>query len=423
MFNALYEAGVTANPKTPANLFSDLKVVDFASYIAGPAAATILSDFGAEVLKVEPPGTGDPYRYLHLVPPNPASKADYAWQVTNRNKRSIALDLKSPRARDVVARLVRWADVVVINFPPKVRERLGLTYEELAPLNPRLIYADLSGYGANGAEANKPGFDITAYWARTGHMQATRDGDSAPAIPVPGIGDHATASTLYAAIVTGLYRRERTGEGSHVGTSLIATGAWAAATWIEAGLNSAQFRGGQNRKHPANALINTYRTQDDRWLMLMLMRSKDWIAFAHAMGLTALLDDPRFADDRSRIAHADVLVGILDEAFATRPLAHWKRVLDAGNVIHGVVQSREEIVNDPQMYENDIYVPLAEPTATATHTVNSPLQIASVPKVAPRRAPRLGEHSRQVLGALGYAPDEIAALVSSGVVATDAAGR
>jgi crotonobetainyl-CoA:carnitine CoA-transferase CaiB-like acyl-CoA transferase len=160
-----------------------------------------------------PPGTGDPYRYFSNTPPNPVADINYAWQLTNRNKRSIALDLKSKEAKEVLNRLIRWADVVVINFPPRVKASLGLGYEELSALNPRLIYADITGYGSAGPEAETPGFDVTAYWARSGLMEVTHDAGSPPTLPIPGIGDHATATTLYAAIVTALYTRERTGQG------------------------------------------------------------------------------------------------------------------------------------------------------------------------------------------------------------------
>jgi crotonobetainyl-CoA:carnitine CoA-transferase CaiB-like acyl-CoA transferase len=217
------------------HIFSGLKVLDIASFIAGPSATTVLSDFGADVVKVEPPGIGDPYRYFYRAPPNPPLNENYAWQLTNRNKRSLVVDLKNPAAGDVLARLVKWADVFVTNFPPRVRKRLKLDYVDLSPLNSRLIYADLTGYGELGPEADKPGFDITAYWARSGLMQFTRDASSPPAIPVPGIGDHASAISLYAAIVTGLYRRERTGNGCNVSTSLIANGAWANGSVVASG--------------------------------------------------------------------------------------------------------------------------------------------------------------------------------------------
>ena len=241
------------------SLFAGLKVLDIASFIAGPAATTVLSDFGAEVIKVEKPGTGDPYRQDYLRPPNPASKENYAWQLDNRNKRSLVVDLKNPHATEVLARLVKWADVLVTNFPPRVRQRLKLSYEDISTLNPRLIYADITGYGELGPEADKPGFDITAYWARTGLMQFMHDASSPPVAPVPGSGDHATAMSLYAGIVSGLYRRERTGRGCQVQTSLIANGVWAASMWLQAALQGAKFSDPIDRHHMPNALFASYQ--------------------------------------------------------------------------------------------------------------------------------------------------------------------
>jgi crotonobetainyl-CoA:carnitine CoA-transferase CaiB-like acyl-CoA transferase len=400
----------------PDGIFSSLKVLDVASFIAGPAATTILSDFGADVIKIEPPGIGDPYRYFYKIPPNPVCEANYAWQLTNRNKRSIALDLKSEQSKPVLLRLVRWADVMVTNFPPKVKTSLGLTYEAIRDVNLRLIYADITGYGAIGPEADKPGFDITAYWARTGLMEVTHDAGSPPTLPIPGIGDHATASTLYSAIVTGLYLRERTGKGVHVSTSLIAEGAWAAATWIEGALNKARFFGQHDRKAPPNALLNPYRTADNRWFLLVAAQEKDWLGFVNAIGMPQLLQDARFADGRLRAANAKQLVEILDPLFEGQPLAHWRATLDAGRVIFGVVQNADEIVHDPQMLANEVLVPLAAPHAGATHTVNSPVQVAGFVKVPPRSAPRLGEHGVSVLKELGFTDAEIGRLQASGAV-------
>ena len=401
-----------------SNIFSGLRVIDLASYIAGPAATTILSDFGADVVKVEPPGTGDPYRLFYTTPPNPTSDCNYAWQLTNRNKRSIVIDLKDAAAKEVLARLVKWADVLVTNFPPNVKAKLGLDYESLRSLNTRLIYADITGYGARGPEADKPGFDVTAYWARTGLMQVTHDAGSPPTLPIPGIGDHATASTLYSAIVTGLYRREKTGEGSHVSTSLIAEGAWAAAAWIEGALNGAKFYGQHDRKRPPNALLNPYRTSDDRWLLLVAAQTKDWPGFVQAIGMAALLDDPRFADGKLRAANAAALVEILDPMFGSHPLSHWKKTFDEGRVIYGVVQIADEIVNDPQMIANDILVAVAG--GNGTRTVGSPVQVAGIPKVAPGRAPRLGEHSLDVLRELAFSTTDIERLCAAGAVMPEA---
>lgn len=403
---------------TTDNVFSGLKVLDLASFIAGPAATTVLSDFGAEVIKVEPPGIGDPYRYLYLTPPNPSLKENYAWQLTNRNKRSVVIDLKNPRGREVFERLVRWADVLVTNFPPRVRKGLKLTYEEVAPLNSKLIYADITGYGELGPEADKPGFDITAFWARSGLMQFTRDSSSAPAIPVPGIGDHATAITLYAAIVTGLFRRERTGKGCNVSTSLIANGAWATAMWLQAGLLGAKFTGEIDRKNPPNALAGgSYRSSDNRWVLLVFAEEeKNWPVFAKAVERADLLSDPRFADSKSRHENSAALVAELDGVFRTQPLAHWKTVLDAARLPYGVVQILEEIIHDQQLYANRIVVPIEDGSATPKYTVDSPLTIDGSSKVAPRVAPRHGEHTEEVLSEIGFDAPAVEALKKSGAV-------
>jgi len=188
------------------NIFSGLKVVDFASFVAGPGAAVILSDFGADVIKVEPP-SGDPWRHAHKIPPQPASDDPYQWHLANRNKRSITLDLKSASAQQVVEQLVRWADVFIVNTPHPARKKLKLEYDDVVRWNPRLIYADLTGFGEKGPDASLPGFDITSYWARSGLLSMTRDAGAPPTWPVAGSGDNATGVGIYSAIATALYRR------------------------------------------------------------------------------------------------------------------------------------------------------------------------------------------------------------------------
>ena len=209
-------------------VFDGLKVIDCASFIAGPAAATVLSDFGAETVKIEPPGAGDPYRRRATPPVGPGLADNPGFVLDGRNKASLALDLQQEAGRLVLHRLVAAADVFITNYPPPVRRRLGITYEELAPLNERLVYASSSGYGETGPEADKPGFDATAWWARSGLMHLVRAGvEAAPARSLPGMGDHPSAMATYGAIVTALYQRERTGKGACVGSSLLANGLWA----------------------------------------------------------------------------------------------------------------------------------------------------------------------------------------------------
>jgi crotonobetainyl-CoA:carnitine CoA-transferase CaiB-like acyl-CoA transferase len=394
------------------NIFSGLKVVDLASFIAGPGAATILSDFGAEVVKVEPPGFGDPHRHTYKVPPQPASNDNYAWHLDNRNKLGIALDLKSPDGREVLERLVQWADVLIVNFPPPVRKRLRLTYEDIAPWNPRLIYADISGYGDDGPEANLPGFDITAYWARSGLLALTRDAGAPPTLPPSGSGDHATAVGLYGAIVTALYRRERTGMGSHVTTSLLAEGAWSCSMYIQAALCGASFFPLHDRKNPPNAIINVYPTRDNHWF-LIVVRAKEWLALAKAVGRPDLASDVRFADEDARVTNASQLTEILDIAFSSQPLEHWRTALDQANITYGVVRHPSEATSDSQLLANDMIVPLEGAGENLRQTISSPIKIHGVTKVPARRAPALGEHTEEVLKELGFSSSEIEGLRAS----------
>jgi crotonobetainyl-CoA:carnitine CoA-transferase CaiB-like acyl-CoA transferase len=401
-------------------IFSDLKVIDCASFIAGPAAATILSDFGADVVKVEPPGTGDPHRFLYMVEPNPKSTKNYFWQLTNRNKRSISLNLKHPEGGKILKKLIADADVFVVNFPPHVRSPLGITYEQVSAINPKIIYADITGYGEKGPEADKPGFDITAYWARTGLMDSARNEGSPPTLPVSGIGDHATASTLYGAIVTGLYRREKTGTGCKVSTSLIAEGAWAASGWIQAALDGVPVSGpSANREKPHNALANTYQTADGRWLLLAFVaEAKDWPGLVNVLGRPELLSDARFADAQARHANAPELMQLLQEEFIKNPLAYWREVLDQAHVTFGVVQTISEISRDQQLIENGVIRPIENgDAATSTHTVDSPVKIWGVDKVPPRLAPTLGQHTCMILKELGYDDTEIGQLKLAGAIA------
>ncbi|MEU1446351.1 MULTISPECIES: CaiB/BaiF CoA transferase family protein [Streptomyces] len=385
-------------------LLEGLHVVDLASFIAGPAAATVLGDFGADVVKVEPPHMGDAYRSLSRIPPNPQVEGvNYPWQLDNRNKRSIALNLKSPSARPVLESLVRWADVLVTNFPPRTREKLGLEYDALAPLNPRLIYADVTGFGEEGPDAHLPGFDVTAYWARSGLMDLTRQRDVAPATNAFGSGDHSTAITLFAGIMTALYRREKTGQGARVTASLLAEGAWAASMWLQAVLVGAKPPRPIDRSDPPNALVNMYRTADDRWIVLgFANEDKQVPPFLEAIGHPEAAENPRYADTPSRRAHAAEIVGLLDKTFATRSLTEWRELLDAAGLTYGVVQTLEECAQDPQLLANQVFVPIDDGSDDPHLTVDSPVRLDQEQKVRPGPAPDLGEHTESVLRDLGF---------------------
>src|SRR5712671_3764840 len=399
---------------TTDNIFSGLKVVDFASFIAGPSAAVILSDFGADVIKVEPP-TGDMWRIGHKIPPQPQAKDPYPWHLANRNKRGITLDLKSPSAQQVLERLVKWADVLIVNTPHPARKKLKLEYDDVAQWNSRLIYADVTGFGEKGPDADLPGFDITSYWARSGLLSMTRDAGEPPTWPVAGSGDNATAVGLYSAIVTALYRRERTGEGAHVTTSLLAEGVWSASVSIQAALCEAKFFALHDRKNPANAALNVYRSADNTWFVLIVTPDK-LAAVAKAIGRADLLTDPRFADPAKLMQNMPQLAEILDEVFSAQPMPHWYEVFNDVHVTFGAVRGPQEVIEDPQLRLNDIVVPLDGAGGKLQFTISSPIQMHGVAKVPARRAPALGEHNEEVLKQLGFSASEIAALHASGAV-------
>ncbi len=220
-----------------------------------------------------------------------------------------------------------------------------------------MIYADVTGFGEKGPDADLPGFDITSYWARSGLLSMTRDAGAPPTWPVAGSGDNATAVGLYAAIVTALYRRERTGKGSYVTTSLLAEGVWSASVSIQAALCEAKFFGLHDRKNPANAALNVYRASDGTWFVLIVTPDK-LAAVAKAIGRADLLTDPRFSDPAKLMQNMSQLTAILDDVFGSQPMTHWYEVFNGVHVTFGAVRGPQEVVKDPQLRANDIIVPL-----------------------------------------------------------------
>jgi len=396
-----------------ANLFAGLKVIDCASWIAGPAAATILSDFGADVIKVEPPGAGDPWR---ASTPIPGKTTDYYWQLTSRNKRSLAINLKHKDGLAALYRLVASADVFISNFPLPVRDRLKIAPSDLLPLNPRLVYASFTAYGETGDEAPKTGFDATAYWARTGLMDMVRaTEDTEPTRSAPGMGDHPSATGLYAAIVTALYRREKTGKGGVVQSSLLQNGLWANACFVQSRLFGETISLRPPRSQAPNALANHYRCRDGRWFIMALHNEQRQLrGFLEAIGRADLTDDPRFETSESRKQNGSALAKLLDEVFAQRDLAQWRQILDAAGVTIGAVSTVNEVSDDVQMQDSGGLVPFADGKGL---TISSPFNIDGEIKVAPQRAPTVGQHSDAVLREAGYTEDEIKRLRELGVLA------
>lgn len=399
-----------------ARIFEGLNVIDCASFIAAPAAATILSDFGADVVKIEPPVTGDAYRATFAAAGQPTCADNYPWILDARNKRSLAIDLATTDGKAILARLVAKADVFITNYPAAVREKLGIRYDDLAGLNGRLVYASFSGYGERGEEAAKPGFDTTAWWARSGLMGTVRsNAETPPARSVGGMGDHPSSLALFAGIVMALYKRQVTGRGTEVSSSLLANGAWANSFMAQAALCGATFHDRPPREHALNAFANHYQCRDGLWLVFSIHNEdRQWPALARALELPDLVADPRFATKADRLANVHALVAVFDAAFIARDRADWRARLNAEGIIFDIVAMPQDIADDRQMRENGIVVPFAD---SPTLTIASPIALRSETKVQPKLPPALGQHSDEILRELGIDDDEVARLRGAAVIA------
>lgn len=386
-------------------------MIDCGTYIAGPAAATVLSDFGAEVIKIERPPIGDPYRYLSKIPGAPISDHLYCWMLDARNRKSLALNLEDEAAREVLLKLVATADIFITNYQPALVRKFRLGYDELRTLNPRLIYAHVTGYGETGPDVDEPGYDQTAYWARSGLMHSMHNSDGEPCRAPTGFGDHPTAMTLFAAIMLGLYRRATTGEGSKVLTSLMANGLWSNANAVQAIMVGAKFLPRTRRKTVANPMVNHYVTRDQkRFLTCCLDPKKDWPNLCRALGREDLIEHDRFRTPELRQANSIELVELIDEVIATKDMAEWDRLFRRYGLVWAAVQANEEVAEDCQMQANGLFLEMTN----GLRTVDSPLKIEGVEKVTPGVAPTVGQHTREILSGLGYSEQEVDDLLKRG---------
>ena len=401
---------------TEALPLDGIKVLDVSTYIAGPAAAVVLGDYGADVIKVEQPGEGDPNRTIMGIPSYPKSAVNYPWQMDARNKRSIALDLKHDSGRAVLDRLIPTADVLVTNFPLPVRERLRLRAEDVAHLNERLIYASLTGFGEAGPDRDQAGFDSTAYFARSGLFDQVRYDGQPPHFSLPAQGDRATAMALVAGIMMALYRRERTGKGTSVSSSLLANGLWSNGVYAQAALLGAFLPQRPPRDRPRTALGNLYRTRDDRWLQLSIVQEETmWPRVCRAVGRPELEHDARFAETPTRRANAAALTAILDQVFATATAAEWHQRLKANRLTFSPIARLQDLASDEQAAAAGAVIPSANPEMPLT--LAAPIRLGCAPPRPAGPAPTLGQHTDEVLREAGFSGEEIARLRSTGAAA------
>ena len=389
------------------HLFSGLKVIDCATVIAAPAAAMMLADFGADVIKIEQPGAGDMLRMLSDIPTTPDAGNDWFWQLDGRNKRSLTLNLKSTEGMSILQRLIAGADVFITNHPYPVRESLGLTYEDLRDLNPRLIYASLTAYGEQGAERDRKGFDQLAYWARSGLMEIMREPGTMPTQGLPGMGDHPTGVAIYAGIVTALLHRERTGEGGLVHTSLLANGLWSAAGIAQGAMAGGDMAAYRETNRVYSAMFRPYQTEDGRWLQFNMIRDEELLSLAlAAMELVHLLAEERFNSLEAMWENREAFGDQIQNQIGTKTADEWLALFESFNVPVNLVARIEDTVTDQQIQINAMAVKPADDIDTPW-IINHPIKISSVPQVGPMRAPELGEQNEEILAELGYSSDEI----------------
>ena len=398
-------------------LFSGLKVIDCATVIAAPAAAMMLADYGADVIKIEQPGEGDMLRMLGDIPTTPYADSDWFWQLDGRNKRGVALDLKQPAGMEILRKLVAGCDVFITNQPYSVRESLGITYEDLKPLNPGMIYASLTAYGEKGPERQRKGFDQLAYWARSGLMELMREPGTMPTQGLPGMGDHPTGVALYAGIVTALLNRERSGEGSMVETSLLANGLWSAAGIAQGVMADGDMPLYRSLNESPPAMMRPYQTLDGRWLQFNMIRNEDLQSLLFvAMGAPEILADPRFSSQELMFENRELLGRELQKIIEQNVAKHWLKIFDSYELPVNLVALVEESKNDPQVLQNQMVVAPEDDRIKTPLIIEHPIQISNVPKVGPTCAPALGEHTGEVLADLGYSVAEVTRLRESGVI-------
>ena len=394
-------------------LFEGLKVLDVGSWIAGPVAATMLADRGAEVIKIEEPVNGDGYRQYALFPFTATADVNYTWAMDARNKRSLSLNLKTTAAMDILKQLISECDIYLTNQPLPLRKLLNLNYEDIKELNPRMIFASLTPYGEEGPDSNNEAFDLVAYWNRSGMMNHMRPANMEPVQALAGMGDHPTAVAMYASIVTALLQRERTGKGSIAYTSLLANGLWSSACLSQAQFANADFSTLANQRL-TSAL---YETKDARWLQLNMVRGEDeFDRLLIAIEAFEILGDEKYSTLESRMEHGEELTSKLRAIFLTRSSDEWLQVLRKENSLPiERVTTFADLPNDPHLKLNNM---VAEPVDDVgiDLIINDPVNVDGVKRIGAKKAPENGEHSREVLLEMGFTETQIKEFKDKGVI-------
>jgi crotonobetainyl-CoA:carnitine CoA-transferase CaiB-like acyl-CoA transferase len=387
-----------------------LRVVELGVWVAGPSAGGLLADWGADVIKVEAPA-GDPMRRMLQVIIGHGEPQSPPFDLDNRGKRSIVLDLRDEADLEVMHALVNTADVFVTNLRPEAVEDLGLGADDLLARNERLVYASVTGYGRSGPDAGRAGYDVGAFWARSGIASATAVEGEAPPGLRGGLGDHVTGLTITAGILAALVERERSGRGQLVETSLLRTGMYCLGWDLGLQLRFDRAAPTKDRTENINPMVNPYRAADDRWFWLLGVESqRHFPNLCRAVGRSEWIDDTRFATARDRRHHAAELVAVLDETFATRDRAAWVEAFDAHDVWWAPVNTMADAVVDPQALAAGAIVEVPGGDGAAAHrAVATPLTFGRTPVGPAGAVPALGEHGDEIRRELGFPSADAAA--------------
>lgn len=398
-----------------------MKVVELGMYVAGPAVSRFLGDWGAEVIKVEPP-KGDNCRYSGAQARLPTQPdCNLTFSIQNSGKKMISLDLKTPEGMEIMQKLLAEADVFISNTRYGGLTRLGLDYETLHKTFPKLVCCYINGYGFEGEEAERPGFDLTSFWARSGILNAMRNPGDVPRFPPPGIGDLTTANIAAAGILAAVYQRFRTGEGAKVSTSLLATGVWSNYSHIVAG----QERPEQDPYKPVhtpepfkdwkNPFYHIYKCKDERLFFLLGGSYSKLPLTLHALGLDDLVDDPRYKDHASMRANSSELYDRMIEAFLQKTADEWVEILGQLDISYEVLARNWEVSQDPQAWANGCLTRMECPNGATYIVPNTPVEFSGMERAQTCHAGTIGCDTREVLAALGYTPEKIEALLAQGV--------
>ncbi len=399
--------------------FAGVRVVELAQFVFVPAAGALLADQGAEIIHVELPGGGDPYRTLKIADGRITKSANLSMELNNRGKKSISLDLKSAEGREIFLKLIETADVFLTSLRPKAIAALKLDVEDLRARNPKLIYVRGNGTGFKGKEADKAGYDASAFWARGGFALALRPpGYDEPLRPRAALGDHASAVAVAYGMAGALFKRAQTGEPSVVDISLLASAMWILSADITQSQTQSAAQLAATTAAARFPMTSAYRTQDGRYIQLMLLDpERYWPPLCRMLGVEHLLADPRFADVAGRTEFGGEIVIAFGAAIGARPWSHWQPIFEAWDAPWELVKTIHEVASDPQALANGQIFEVEVEDGTRVKIVSGPVGFGGqFAPLDPRRAPHLGEHTDEILEELGFEAADIARLRRGAVV-------